>query len=57
MMLRGWSAPSLCSIRNFSDHATSGRQNKKLTPSTMTIITPIANSTRPSWPFALAVPT
>ena len=46
MMLRGCSAASLCSLRNFSDQATSGRQNTKFTPSTMTIITRIANSTR-----------
>ena len=30
--LRGCSAASEVSTRNFSDHATSGRQNSKLTP-------------------------
>ena len=34
-MLRGCSAASLCSLRNRSDQATSGRQNKKFTPSTI----------------------
>ena len=50
----GCSAASLCSLRNRSDHATSGRQNKKFTPSTMMIITPIASSTWPSSERALA---
>ena len=51
-MLRGRSADSVVSLRNFSDHATSGRQKKKLTPRTITTITTIASRTSPRSPSA-----
>ena len=45
-MLRGRSAAADSSVRNRSAQATTGRQNRKLTAITMTIMTPMA---MPTW--------
>ncbi len=50
--LLGASAASEVSTRNFSDQATSGRQNSTLTPMTITIMTPMAMTTWARFPSA-----
>ncbi len=52
--LRGFSAASESSTRKRSAQAVIGRQKRKLTPITITIMTPMARQISPRLPSAVA---